>query len=88
MYVSVPQNVVRRQLVVRGGSPGGPRQSADSFVRKGIAKIVSDTERIKTTPIHVCAEAEFLVDLQQKIGELVLSITSCPSAIVSVNTLN
>jgi len=29
-----------------------------------------------------------LVDLQQKVGELVLSITSCPSIIILENTLN
>jgi hypothetical protein len=29
----------------------------------------------------------FLVDLQQKAGELVLSITSCPSVIILENTL-
>jgi hypothetical protein len=29
-----------------------------------------------------------LVDLQQKVGELVLSITYCPTAIMSENTLN
>jgi hypothetical protein len=30
----------------------------------------------------------FYVDLQQKVRELVLSITSCPSLIVLENTLN
>jgi hypothetical protein len=29
-----------------------------------------------------------LVDLQQKVGELVISITSCPSIIILENTLN
>jgi hypothetical protein len=49
--------------------------------RKGIAKIVSDTERMKNTPLHVCAKTALLVDLQHKVGELVLSTTSCPSVI-------
>jgi hypothetical protein len=30
----------------------------------------------------------FLVDLQQKVGELVISITSCPTGIILENTLN
>jgi hypothetical protein len=30
----------------------------------------------------------FLADLQQKVGELVLSITSCTSIIILENTLN
>jgi hypothetical protein len=29
-----------------------------------------------------------LVDLQQKVGELVLSIISCPTVIILENTLN
>jgi hypothetical protein len=46
--------------VVRGGLPGGPRRSAGGFGRKIIAKIMSDTERMKTTPIHVCAKTAFV----------------------------
>jgi hypothetical protein len=30
----------------------------------------------------------FLLDLEQKVGELVLSITSCPLIIILQNTLN
>jgi hypothetical protein len=30
------------------------------FGRKGIAKIVSDTERMKNTPIFVCAKTAFV----------------------------
>jgi hypothetical protein len=30
-------------------------ESAGGFGRKSIVKIVSDTERMKNTPIHVCA---------------------------------
>jgi hypothetical protein len=40
--------------------PGGPRQSAASFGRKSVAKIVSDTEQVKNTPIHVCAKTAFV----------------------------
>jgi hypothetical protein len=31
---------------------------------KEIAKIVSDTERMKNTPIHVCAKLPLLADLE------------------------
>jgi hypothetical protein len=37
------------QTVVRGG-----------FGRKGIEKIVSDTERMKNTPMYVCAKTAFV----------------------------
>jgi hypothetical protein len=49
LYNSVPQTVVQGPPVVRGG-----------FGRKGIAKIVSDTERMKNTLIHVCAKTAFV----------------------------
>jgi hypothetical protein len=61
--------------VVRGG-----------FGRKGIAKFVSGTKRMKNTPIQVSAKTALLVDLQQKVCELVLSITSCSSIIILENT--
>jgi hypothetical protein len=54
---------------------------------KSIVKIVSDTERIKNTPIQVCKKLHLLVD-QQKVEELVLSATSSPSIILVENTLN
>jgi hypothetical protein len=42
----------------------GPLQfvkwSADGFRRKSIAEIVSDTEQMKNTPIHVCAKTVFV----------------------------
>jgi hypothetical protein len=63
-YISVPQRVVR------GGSPGGPRPCAGGFGRKSTAKIVSDPERTKNTPIRVCEKLQLLVDFQRK-GELV-----------------
>jgi hypothetical protein len=37
---------------------------------------------MKTIPTHVCARTALLADLQQKVGELILSITSCPSTII------
>jgi hypothetical protein len=71
--------------VVRGGSPRGPRQSAGDFGRESKAKIVSDTERMKNTPIRVCDKTTFV---QQKVGALILSITSCLSIIILENSLN
>jgi hypothetical protein len=40
---------------------------------------------MKNTPIQVCAKTVLLVDLQQKVGELVPSTTSCPSIIILEN---
>jgi hypothetical protein len=50
-------------------------------------KVLSDTELMKNTPTHVCAETA-LVDLELKVSELFLSITSCPSIIISENASN
>jgi hypothetical protein len=46
--------------VVRSGSLGGLRRSAVTFGRESIAKIVSDTELVKNTPIHICAKTVFV----------------------------
>jgi hypothetical protein len=61
----------------------GPRL----FRKKIITKIVSVTEGMINTPIQVCAKKlPLVVDLQQKVGKLVLSITACPSVIILENT--
>jgi hypothetical protein len=54
-------------------------KSKCGFRRKSIAKI---------TPIHVCAKTAFAVDSQKNVGELILSITSCPTIIILENALN
>jgi hypothetical protein len=64
------------------------RWSTGGFGMKYVAKIVWDTERMKNTPIQICAELPLLVELQQKVGKLVLSISSCPSFIILKNNLN
>jgi hypothetical protein len=71
---SVYQTVVRGPPVVRSG-----------FGRKKYLKIVSDTERMKNSPIHVCAKLPLFVNLQQNVGELLLSATSFPSIIILEN---
>jgi hypothetical protein len=49
--------------VIRGGSPGGPQTVSEAKI---IAKIVSDSERMKNTPVHACAKLLSLFDLQLK----------------------
>jgi hypothetical protein len=67
----------------------GPQNgwSAEVSGRK-IARVILDTERIKIHLSMLLLKLSFLVDLRQKVGELVLSITSCPSITTSENTLN
>jgi hypothetical protein len=67
--------------VVRGCSPGG-------FGRKSIATIVSDSERMNVQQFMFVRKLPLLVDVQQEVGELVLSATSCPTIIILENTLN
>jgi hypothetical protein len=44
------------QTVIRGDSQGGPQAVSE---RKSVAEIVSDTVRMKNTPVHVCAKLTF-----------------------------
>jgi hypothetical protein len=74
--------------VVPSGLPDGPWRTADCFGRKSIEKVVSDIGRMENTPIHVCAKVPLLVGHQQKVGELILSITPCPAIIILRNTFN
>jgi hypothetical protein len=55
---------------------------------KTIAKIVLDTERMKVHPYMSVLKLPLLVDLQQKVGQLIISITTAPSIIILENTLN
>jgi hypothetical protein len=52
------------------------------------AGIVTGTERVKNTPCICMLKLPILVDLQQIVRELVLSITSCPSIIISENIVS
>jgi hypothetical protein len=51
--ISVSQTVVYGPPVVRGDTSGG-------LGIKSVEKIVSDTERMKKTPIHVCTKTAFV----------------------------
>jgi hypothetical protein len=42
-----------------GGIRRFARRSAGDFRRRGIAKIISDTERMENRPVHVCAKTAF-----------------------------
>jgi hypothetical protein len=59
--------------VILSGSPGGPRRSARGFERKSITRIESETECMKNSlhPDISVLKMSLLVDLQQKVGELV-----------------
>jgi hypothetical protein len=43
---------------------------------------------VKNAPIHVSAKTVFVVDIQQEVGKLFLSVTSCPSTIIFEDTSN
>jgi hypothetical protein len=43
---------------------------------------------MKNTPTHVCAKTAFIGWRSQKVGKLVISVTSCPSIIILENALN
>jgi hypothetical protein len=48
---------------------------------KNIEQILSSTKRMKNTPI-------LLLLVQQNVGVLIVSITSCPSVVILETTLN
>jgi hypothetical protein len=54
--IGVSQTAVRRPPVVHVGSPGGLWW----FLKKHIAKIVSDNKQMKNTSIHVCPKTAFV----------------------------
>jgi hypothetical protein len=55
--------------VIHGDSPGDPRRSAGRFGRKGVAKIVSGTEGMKSAPIAYMSVLKLclLAEVQQKV---------------------
>jgi hypothetical protein len=61
---------------------GGPQAVSEEIT---LQKIISDTERVKIHPYMSVLKPPLLVDLQQKVGELVRSITFCSSIIILEN---
>jgi hypothetical protein len=49
-------SIIASQSVFRSGSSGGPRW----FRKKKKSEFISDTERMKNTPIRVCAKTAFV----------------------------
>jgi hypothetical protein len=66
----------------------GSRWFAGGFGRKSIAKMCQTLNELKLHPYMAVLKLPLLVDVQHKVGELVLSITSCPSIIILENVLN
>jgi hypothetical protein len=73
--------------VVRGNPlvSGGPQAVSEG---KALQKFVSNTSQMKTQTYISVLKLPLLVDLQQKVGQLVISITSCPSIIMLEKTLD
>jgi hypothetical protein len=80
--ISVSQTVVHGQPVVHGGPPDVLRWSAGGFGCKSIVKISPDTKLIKIQQHMSVLKLPLLSDIQQKVGELVFSITPCPSTVI------
>jgi hypothetical protein len=77
--------VVRGPPVVLGGSPGGPHSV---WEENALQKLYQWLNKLKLYPYMSVLKLLLLVNLQQKVGELVLSVTYCPSNIILANTLN
>jgi hypothetical protein len=70
--------------VVHGVSSGGLQTVSEE---KALQKLYQTLNEWKIHPYMSVLKLPSLVDLQYKIGEVVLSTTSCPSIIISENTL-
>jgi hypothetical protein len=68
--------------VVRSGLSGDPQAVSEG---KALQKLY---QTLKEWKIHPYITVPLWIDRQQKVGALVLSITSCPSVINLENTLN
>jgi hypothetical protein len=69
--------------VVRGGSPGGPQAVSEENLCK---KLYQTLNELKINSYMSMIKLPLFVDLQQEVGELVLSITTCLSVIILENT--
>jgi hypothetical protein len=64
---------------------GGPQAVSEA---KALQKLCQTLNELKVHPHMSVKKLPLLVDLQLKVGALVLSITSCPSEMILENTLN
>jgi hypothetical protein len=77
--------VVCRPLVVYGSLTDRPPAVSEE---KALQKLYRTLNERKIHPYMSVLKLPLFVDLQQKIGELVLSTISCPTIIILENTLN
>jgi hypothetical protein len=73
---SVSQTMVHGPPEVRGGSPGKPLEE------NALQKLHQTLNEFKIHSYMFVLKLPLLVELHQKVGELVLSITSCPSIVI------
>jgi hypothetical protein len=66
------------QTVVLGCSPSGPQALSEE---KALQKLYHAVNELKNTPFMSVLKLPLLADLQQKVGELVISLTSCPTSL-------
>jgi hypothetical protein len=64
---------------------GGPTAVSEE---KALQKLYQAVKQRKIHPHKSVLKLPLLVDLRQKVGEVVLSITSCSTIIILENTLN
>jgi hypothetical protein len=64
--------------------PGGQQATTKQKALQKLYRYLTN----ENTPIHICAKLSLLADLQQKVGKLVLSITSSPTIVILENALN
>jgi hypothetical protein len=71
--------------VVCGGPPGDPQAVSEE---KALQKLYQTLSKTKIHTYMSVLKLPLLVDLQQKVGKLVLSINACPSINILENTWN
>jgi hypothetical protein len=71
--------------VVRGSLPGGPQAVSEE---NALQKFYLSLNEWKIHLYMSVLKPPLLTDLQQKVGELILSRTPCPTVIILENNLN
>jgi hypothetical protein len=85
---SSPENISLMQYSSDCGPWLFDRRSAGGFERKALQELYQTLNERKIHPYMSVKKLPLLDNLQQKVGELVLSINFCPSVIILDNTLN